>query len=242
MQDLAAIRPRFDAVVRNVEEARRERAAKGLADPPVTVLAVTKAFGPDMARAAYASGLVDFGESRAQELRDKAPLLPEDVRWHFIGRLQKNKVKYVVGRACLVHSVDDVGLLRAVASRADHLGTVQAILIQVHLSGEAQKGGAPASELVRLAEAAVELGGVRLEGLMTMAAHDPDPEQSRTTFRKLRECADALRQRDLLPEVASTVLSMGMSGDYPVAVEEGATVVRVGTAIFGNRPRHPTTK
>jgi pyridoxal phosphate enzyme (YggS family) len=197
----------------------------------VTLVAVSKTFGSDAIIEGLEAGIHDFGENRAQELRQKVAILGERVRWHFVGHLQTNKVRHVVTSAALVHSVDRFGLAEAIARRARSVGAVQEVLIQVNVAGERSKEGAEPEQAAALAEKVAALEGVEVKGLMTMPPYPDDPEDSRPHYKRMRE---------LLGIVASVVpgateLSMGMSRDLEVAVEEGATLVRVGEAIFGPR-------
>jgi pyridoxal phosphate enzyme (YggS family) len=198
---------------------------------PVTIVAVTKTHGPEAVRAALAAGIPDVGENRVQEAIGKQEQCPDvPVRWHLIGTLQKNKARQVVGRFALIHSVDRDDLA-AELSRRSVGGSRQPVLIQVNCSGEPQKGGVDWGDFRRLLEACVALPGIDVRGLMTMAALADDPETQRPVFRRLRELRDeAVTAGFELPE-----LSMGMSGDYLVAVEEGATMVRLRTLLFGER-------
>jgi PLP dependent protein len=198
----------------------------------VTIVAVTKGFGPDAVRAALAAGLPDVGENRVQEALDKMTQVPDSgVAWHLIGHLQRNKAKLVTGRFTLVHSVDSLELAEELGRRAAAAGIRQRILLQVNVAGEAQKSGCALSEAPALARGIAALDSLALEGLMTMAPLTDEVDTQRRTFRGLRQVRDALREEGLwLP-----TLSMGMSGDYATAVEEGATVIRLGTALFGTR-------
>ncbi|HET7504409.1 MAG TPA: YggS family pyridoxal phosphate-dependent enzyme [Kofleriaceae bacterium] len=226
---------RWRAVSRRVAAAC-ERA--GRAPGEVTIVAVSKTHPADAVRAARAAGAVDFGENYAQELAQKVSELSADavdaagaaIRWHFIGRLQRNKARLVAGKVALVHAVDTVELAEELARRAG--GVVQPILLAVNLAGETTKGGITADAAPAVARAIVALAGVSLDGLMTMPPPVDDPEASRPHFEGLR----ALRGR-LSDELgrALPVLSMGMSHDYEVAIACGATHVRIGTAIFGDR-------
>ena len=172
----------------------------------------------------------DFGENRAQEFIGKYGLFPH-VRWHFIGTLQTNKVKDVVGRAHLIHSVDSLHLLRAIDRRASEVGVIQPVLLQVNVSGEESKHGLGADDAEAVLAASSELGAVQIRGLMTMAPFGR-PEESRPVFRELKRLAESLTALRL-NGVELGELSMGMTNDFKVAVEEGATIVRVGRAIFG---------
>jgi pyridoxal phosphate enzyme (YggS family) len=220
---LAAVRARIAAA---------ERAA-GRAEGEVRLVAVSKKMTVDDVRAALAVGQVDLGESYGQELRDKRLALADAVpapRWHFIGPLQANKVKYVAGHVALVHSIDSIELLDELERR----GADQAVLVQVNVAGEAQKRGVAPAALPALLDHFATLAHVRCEGLMTVPPLADDPAEARPHFAALR----ALREREssrTRPRVELRELSMGMSHDLEVAVGEGATLVRVGTAIFGLR-------
>ena len=197
----------------------------------VRIVAVTKTHGPEAVRAAFAAGLRDIGENRVQEALPKQDaLLDVSVEWHLVGTLQRNKAKYAAGRFVLIHSVDRADLAAELDRRAAS-GTRQPILVQVNCSAEPQKGGvAPASLPVLLDQLRI-LERIEVQGLMTMSALTEDPAEQRRAFRLLRELRDASeRSGHRLPE-----LSMGMSGDYPIAVEEGATMIRLGTILFGER-------
>ncbi len=198
---------------------------------PVRIIAVTKTHGPDAVRAAAAAGLDAVGENRVQEALAKQDAVgPIDLDWHLIGTLQRNKVRQITGRFALIHSVDREELAVEL-DRRQPPGTRQAVLVQVNCSGEAQKGGAAPEELPALLDRIAGLAGLELRGLMTMAELTDDPSRQRSAFRRLRLLRDDAGARGhRLPE-----LSMGMSGDYGVAVEEGATMVRLGTVLFGER-------
>ena len=204
--------------------------AAGRASDSVRLLAVSKKMPADDVRAAVAAGQRAFGENYAQELRDKGALLAGDAiapEWHFIGPLQTNKVKYVAGRVALVHSVDSVALLVAIEAR----GAPQACLVQVNVAGEASKRGLPPAELPALLDRFAAMKCVRCEGLMLI----PPRGDARPHFAALRELRDR-EARAARPNVVLRELSMGMTEDLEVAIAEGATIVRVGTAIFGARP------
>jgi len=199
----------------------------------IRLVAVAKRHPSPSIRDALAAGVSDIGESYAQELTQKTEELGDvTVRWHFIGRLQRNKVKLVVGVADLIHAVDSVRLLEAIDKRASELGVCQDVLMAVSLAGEEQKTGVVAGALPELLSVARTATSVRVLGLMTMPPLHSEPEDNRRVFAGLRE----LRDRVARPECPLSVLSMGMTGDFEAAIEEGATHVRVGTAIFGPRP------
>ena len=217
----------------DVERRIAEAARRADRSPDeVTLVAVSKTWPVDVIAAALEAGITDLGENRAQELKQKVAMLGDRPRWHFIGHLQTNKVRSVVDSVVLVHSVDRFGLAEAIARRASALGIIQDVLIEVNVAGEASKHGAEPQRVPALAEEVAALDGIRVRGLMTMAPFTDDPEDSRPHFAALRELGATLQMR--LPE--ATLLSMGMTRDFEVAVEEGATLVRVGEAIFGARP------
>ncbi len=197
----------------------------------VLLVAVSKTFPVQVLHSAIAAGTRDLGENRAQELQEKVATLGGAARWHFVGHLQTNKARLVVGVADLIHSVDRAELADVISRRAHSTGIVQDVLLEVNLSGEATKHGARASEITDLVRTLQELSGLHIRGLMTMAPYTEDAETSRPVFRQLAELGHELMS--VAPE--ATGLSMGMSRDFEVAVEEGATIVRVGEAIFGSR-------
>ncbi len=214
------------------EIARRQQAAGWT--HAVTIVAVTKGFGPDAVRAALAAGLPDLGENRVQEAVEKMSHVgaPEPgVRWHLIGHLQRNKAKLVPGRFALVHSLDSVALAEELDRRAAAAGVRQPVLVQVNLAGEAQKSGCAPADAPALVRRVAALEAVALDGLMTMAPFTDAVEVQRRVFHGLRQLRDTLQEEGIW----LSKLSMGMSGDYATAVEEGATVIRLGTALFGTR-------
>ena len=176
----------------------------------------------------------DFGENKVQELTGKIDLLPSDIRWHLIGHLQQNKVKYIAGRVCLIHSVDSLRLAETISREALKHSCTIPILIEVNVAGEESKFGVSVEETLPLVEAAAQLPGIEIRGLMTIAPYVTDPEENRPVFKKLRELSVDIAGKNI-NNVTMSVLSMGMTGDYEVAIEEGATMVRVGTGIFGAR-------
>jgi pyridoxal phosphate enzyme (YggS family) len=224
--------------LQRVREALCEACQRaGRSQDAARLVAVSKRKPVEDIRAALAAGQRDFGENYAQELRDKARDLADAdaIRWHYIGPLQRNKVKYVVGAASLLHAVDNARLLDALEKRALGADVVQDVLLQVNLAAEPQKAGVSEEALPALVEHFAHTPHLRMRGLMLMPPHDPDPEAARPLFCRLATLADGLSAGGL-DNVAPTELSMGMSHDFAVAVEEGATLVRVGTAIFGERP------
>jgi pyridoxal phosphate enzyme (YggS family) len=224
----------FEALPERLAHVRAELARA--AEHPVTIVAVTKGFGTDAIHAALAAGLADIGENRVQEAMQKQDALrgQPGIRWHLIGHLQRNKAKVVPGRFELVHSIDSLELARELDRRASD--TVR-VLLQVNVAGESQKSGCTPHEARALARQIAALGQLRLEGLMTLAPLTDDVEVQRRTFRGLRLLRDTIKEDGVwLP-----TLSMGMSGDYATAVAEGATMIRLGTALFGPREKTETS-
>jgi PLP dependent protein len=201
----------------------------------VLLLAVSKTFGADRIREAVGAGLFDFGENYAQEFVEKCgEIADERIRWHFIGHLQSNKVKYVARHVNLIHSVDSVSLAEELQKRGGLSGRSFDILVEVHTTDEATKYGVSPEATLDLVKAIARLSRVRVQGLMTMGPFSDDREDSRPSFRVLRELRDTIVQAGI-ENVSMRHLSMGMSHDYEVAIEEGSTIVRIGTAIFGAR-------
>jgi PLP dependent protein len=225
--DFSGLPARLAAVRETV--ARHQRVAGWT--HPVRVVAVTKTHGPESVRAALTAGLEDVGENRVQEALQKQESLTDvSVNWHLIGTLQRNKAKQAVGRFALIHSVDRADLAMELDRRAASGGR-QPILVQVNCSAEPQKGGVLPAALPELLDQLRSLDRIEVRGLMTMSAITADSGEQRQTFRLLRELRDQSESEGhQLDE-----LSMGMSGDYPIAVEEGATMIRVGTVLFGER-------
>lgn len=216
-----------EALARAAKQAGREPA-------DVILVAVSKLHPASDIRDLAGTGQTEFGENYVQEaLAKQDELSGLGVNWHFIGGLQSNKAKYVAGKFALVHSVDSFKLAQALNRKAVSLDTVQDILIQVNIAGETQKSGVTADSLPELAETVLGMEGLRLVGLMTMPPFFDDPERARPVFARLRELRDRLAPR---LGVDLPHLSMGMTGDFVPAVEEGATLVRIGTRIFGARP------
>ena len=216
--------------------AARLRGVRASLPERVRLVAVSKFHPVEALREAYDAGQRIFGESRAQELAAKAAVLPDDIEWHFIGHLQTNKVKYVVGRVALIHSISSEKLLRAVAAQADKLGAVQDILLEINLAGEASKSGFSPQEALPAARLAAELTGVRLRGLMCIPPAASCSGGNLPYFQKLCRLAVDITREMLDNVMDMDVLSMGMSGDWPDAVAAGSTCIRVGSALFGPRP------
>lgn len=222
-----------DRVVQVKERIAAAAARAGRHAAQVRLIAVSKGFPVEAVVEAYRAGATHLGENRAQELKEKALAVTVPVHWHFIGHLQTNKARHVVGTARLIHSVDRFGLAEELSRRARFVNAGQEVLIEVNVSGEASKHGIEPARMLALAEEIDALDGIEVRGLMTMAPLADDAEASRPVFAELRELGDRLRR--ILPDARE--LSMGMSRDFEVAIEEGATFVRVGEAIFG--PRRP---
>jgi PLP dependent protein len=204
----------------------------------VTLVGVTKTFPPEMVREAVCAGVRDIGENYVQEALHKREAVTEpDVRWHFIGHLQSNKVKSVADWVYLVHALESRSLAKELNARAAHAGRVVETLVEVNTTGESSKFGLPPERVAEFVQSLEEFSHIRIAGLMTIGPFLPDPEGSRPMFRMLRTLRDRLAQRRQ-PNLDLRHLSMGMTGDYEVAIEEGATLVRIGTAIFGSRIRH----
>lgn len=200
----------------------------------VTLIAVSKTKPVSMIEELLPLGVRDFGENKVQELTEKEELLPKDIRWHMIGHLQRNKVKYVVGKACMIHSVDSLRLAEEISKEALKKQISVPVLIEVNVAGEESKFGVSVQDAPSLVEQICCLPGIEVKGLMTIAPYVEDSEENRTVFRNLRKLSVDIREKNF-DNVAMDILSMGMTGDYEVAIEEGATHVRVGTGIFGER-------
>lgn len=209
------------------EEAKRNR-------EDVTLIAVSKTKPIEMLQEAYASGCRDFGENKVQELIDKYEAMPKDIRWHMIGHLQRNKVKYIVDKVYLIHSVDSLRLAEEISKEAIKKNVSVDILIEVNAAGEETKFGTSIEEAKQLVRDAAKLPNVHIKGLMTIAPIAEKPEENKQYFQQLKKLSVDIAAENI-DNVSMEVLSMGMTGDYSVAVSEGATLVRVGTGIFGER-------
>ncbi len=210
------------------EKARRKR-------EEVTLIAVSKTKPVEMLEEIYDAGVRDFGENKVQELTDKIEKMPKDIKWHMIGHLQRNKVKYLVGNnIALIHSVDSYRLAEEINIQAKKKNVVVPILVEVNIAEEESKFGISAEDAIQLVEEIAELENVQIKGLMTIAPYVVDAEENRLYFRKIKQLSVDIRNKNI-HNVSMEILSMGMTGDYMVAIEEGATLVRVGTGIFGER-------
>ncbi len=225
------LRENLQKVEENIEAACK-RAGRDRSE--VTLIAVSKTKPVDMLQEVYDTGIREFGENKVQEMMDKYEVLPKDIHWHMIGHLQRNKVKYLMGKAALIHSVDSLRLAEEISAQSVKHDVTTDILIEVNIAGEESKFGTSKEEAIALVEAAAKLPNIHICGLMTIAPYVDDPEDNRKYFRGIRELSVDIKEKNI-DNVDMRILSMGMSGDYEVAIEEGATMVRVGTGIFGAR-------
>ncbi|HEY5038732.1 MAG TPA: YggS family pyridoxal phosphate-dependent enzyme [bacterium] len=225
--------PEFNARLQEIRQRIAEAVVRSKRQPgEVTLLAVTKTLPVETIRMAYEAGLRDFGENRVQESLEKIKNIPLDARWHLIGRLQTNKINKINHQFVLVHSVDSIHLAEAISARMGSEN--QDILLEVNTSGETSKAGVSPEEAVTTAEKVSQLPGLKLKGLMTVGPLTEDTGRQREAFKKLKGLFDEIRHASWAGPSFS-ILSMGMSGDFEVAIEEGSTLVRVGTALFGKR-------
>ena len=222
----------------NMEDVKeRIRVACGRAGRPqsdVTLIAVSKTKPLELVREAYEAGARDFGENKVQDLLDRIDALPSDIRWHMIGHLQRNKVKYIIGKVAMIHSVDSLRLAEEISRESVKHQVDTDILIEVNVAGEESKFGVSVEEAPQLVEDISRMPAVHVRGLMTIAPFVENAEENRQYFRKLKQLSVDIERKNI-DNVNMTALSMGMTGDYSVAIEEGATCVRVGTGIFGER-------
>lgn len=225
------VRARIDAAVRRGGHGSTEGGGGGGGAAPVTIVAVTKTHGPEALQAAWDAGLQDVGENRVQEALDKMDALQLSFRWHLIGHLQRNKVKHLT-RFHLLHSLDRTSLADAVNDHGAANGRVVDVLVQVNVVGETTKGGFDLQTITTEADRLHSLGSLRVRGVMAMAPYQADETTLRRVFQGARQAQTALRSAG---HAAATELSMGMSDDYEIAVEEGSTCVRLGTLLFGTR-------
>lgn len=225
------VKENYEKVLNKIDEACKRA---GRDRDEVRLIAVTKTHKADMINEAIGSGVTDIGENKAQELSAKySEVLP--VRWHFIGHLQTNKVRTIIDKVVMIHSLDSEKLASEIDKRAGYLGIIMDVLIQINIGMEATKSGVDVNEVKPLIERIMnEYSNIRVRGLMCVPPISKNPEDSRPYFRKVKELFDSIKDSNMVDESFDT-LSMGMSGDYEVAISEGATVVRVGSAIFGAR-------
>lgn len=202
----------------------------------ITLIAVSKTKPVEMLREAYEAGAHDFGENKVQEILEKEPQLPSDIRWHMIGHLQKNKVRQVIGKVALIHSVDTIALAEQIEKEAVKQNLEVSVLLEVNVAGEESKFGFALEEVEEAVRAIAKLPHVHIQGLMTIAPFVENSEENRSVFKKLYELYVDIKAKNI-DNVVMNTLSMGMTGDYQTAIEEGATMVRVGTGIFGARAK-----
>lgn len=225
------LKENYDAVQENIKAAC-DKAGRLRED--VQLIAVSKTKPVSMLEEIYDHGCRDFGENKVQELVEKYETMPKDIRWHMIGHLQRNKVKYIVDKVYLIHSVDSLRLAEEISKEAVKKQVNVNILIEVNIAQEETKFGLAREETPALVEAVSKLPGISVKGLMTIAPYVENPEENRQYFQKLKQLSVDIMHKNI-DNVCMSILSMGMSGDYMVAAEEGATYVRVGTGIFGER-------
>lgn len=225
------IRDHLNEVRENIQKACEKA---GRSPQEVTLIAVSKTKPLFMLEEAYEAGARDFGENKVQEILEKHPKMPEDARFHMIGHLQRNKVKQVLPHAVLIHSVDSYRLAEQISQEAGKLGITAKILLEVNVAKEESKFGMMPEDVPEMAGQIAALPHLQIEGLMTIAPFVDDPEKNRPVFRKLYQLSVDIKKKNI-DNVNMGVLSMGMTGDYQVAVEEGSTMIRVGTGIFGAR-------
>ena len=225
-------------VAENLEQVRKniELACKEAGRDPkeVTLISVSKTKPVSMLQEAYDAGSRDFGENKVQEIMDKVPQLPSDIRWHMIGHLQRNKIKYIIDKVCMIHSIESVRLAEAVSEEAAKHGRVIPVLVEVNMAGEETKFGIRPEETEDFIREIRLLPNIQVNGLMTIAPYTENAENNRIYFRNLKKLYVDIKEKNI-DNVVMSHLSMGMTGDYEVAIEEGATMVRVGTGIFGER-------
>ena len=218
--------------VQDKMKAACQRSGRDISE--ITLIAVSKTKPLELLQEAYEAGARDYGENKVQEICDKIDAMPHDVKWHMIGHLQRNKVKYIVEKVALIRSVDSYRLAEQIDMEAKKKGVHVDILIEVNVAEEETKFGAKTKELLVLIEEIAKLSSVHVKGLMTVAPYTEKAEENRPYFQKMRQLYVDIKDKNI-DNVSMQVLSMGMTGDYEIAIEEGATMIRVGTGIFGER-------
>ena len=221
---LKAIRTQIKEAAQKVKRQEKE----------ITLIAVSKTYPVQAIEEAIHEGCTDFGENQVQELMKKMDAIKNPVNWHLIGHLQTNKVKYVVGKVDLIHSMDSLKLAQEIEKQSAKKGVITRVLVEVNVANEATKYGFKTDEVIEAMKILNTLPHIKVEGLMTVAPFVENPEKNRPIFRKLYDLSVDIQKQNL-DNISTSILSMGMSNDYQIAIEEGATMVRVGTAIFGNR-------
>ncbi len=225
------IKEQLEIVENNI---RRACEKSGRKREDVTLIAVSKTKPIEDLKEAYACGIRYFGENKVQEIMEKYPQMPDDVKWHMIGHLQRNKVKYIVDKAAMIHSVDSLRLASAIQAEAAKHQVSVPILLEVNVAEEDSKFGLSVDEVLPLVREISLFPDLQIKGLMTIAPYVENPEENREVFRQLKKLSVDIKGENI-DNVDMCVLSMGMTGDYEIAIEEGSTMVRVGTGIFGSR-------
>jgi pyridoxal phosphate enzyme (YggS family) len=228
------LKQNYEVVCQRIQKALL---AAGREPNDVTLIGVTKNIKIDVINQAVSCGILELGENRVQELVPKYDMIEnEDVKWHMIGRLQRNKVKYIIDKVALIHSLDSLSLAREINYRAERIQRVVPVLIQVNPANEKSKGGIPYEEVIPFIETIYNLKYVKVEGLMFIAPFTEDPETVRPYFIMMKQLYDGLKSINF-PHTNIQYLSMGMTNDYEIAIEEGSNMVRIGTALFGSRKK-----
>ena len=230
-EDQKIIRENYEKILSRVREAA---ARSGREPGEIKVIAVSKTVTADRVKAAFDAGLTDFGENRVQELCDKTDILDIGCNWHLIGHLQTNKVKYIADRVSMIHSLDSLELADEIRKRAQKAGRRMDVLIQVNVAGEESKFGIKPEETLEFVKAVGKMENIKVKGLMTIAPMAENPENIRWVFANLRKLLIDIRKENI-DNIDMDYLSMGMSNDFEVAIEEGSNMVRIGTALFGKR-------
>ncbi|MCR5387745.1 MAG: YggS family pyridoxal phosphate-dependent enzyme [Lachnospiraceae bacterium] len=225
------VKENLKTVEENIKKAC-ERAGRDVNS--VTLIAVSKTKPIELMKEAEESGIINFGENKVQEICNKHDSFGPDIKWHMIGHLQRNKVKQVIDKVALIHSVDSYRLAQEISVQAQKLGITVPVLLEVNIANEETKFGSSKEDVIMLAEEISELPNIEIKGLMTVAPETDNPEENRAYFREIRQLSFDIKNKNI-NNVSMDVLSMGMTGDYEVAIEEGSTMVRVGTGIFGAR-------
>ncbi len=225
------LKENLQSVEENIKKAC-EKAGRKRED--VTLIAVSKTKPVEMLQEIYDQNIRNFGENKVQEMCDKMEVLPKDIKWHMIGHLQTNKIKYIIGKTELIHSVDSLHLAQEISKQAVKHDVQTDILIEINIANEQTKFGIDAGDTIQLVRKIAALPNIHIKGLMTIAPFVENPEDNRLYFRRIHQLSVDITKENI-DNVNMDILSMGMTGDYMVAIEEGATMVRVGTGIFGER-------
>ncbi|WIV13943.1 YggS family pyridoxal phosphate-dependent enzyme [Proteiniborus sp. MB09-C3] len=216
------------------EKVNSIMAKKGLSFDDIIMVAVTKTVDVDRINEAIELGVTDIGENKVQEIQDKYQKINSNVKWHMIGHLQSNKVKYIIDKVCMIHSLDRMSLAEEIQKRAEEHNISVDVLIQVNIAEEDSKFGLKKEEVIPFIESIRDFSRIRVKGLMTIAPYVENPEEVRFVFRDLKNLFEKIKELNI-PNIDMKYLSMGMTNDYEIALEEGANIVRIGTGIFGKR-------